>query len=108
MPLLGPPPATVPGEGWQLGADKEAAARAGLALAQRTQPVNFHWGSSELMSSMRDPDQSRSCQRLRGIPQESWERRRQGHERPHAGPRGQDPAFNQMNTPEQPQGAKLT
>lgn len=54
--------------------DKEAAAAgARLALAQRTQPVNFHWGSSELMSSMRDPGQRRSCQRLGGIPQESWE-----------------------------------
>lgn len=66
------PGAAVPAPG---GADKEAAAAAGarLALAQRTQPVNFHWGSSELMSSMRDPGQRRSCQRLGGIPQESWE-----------------------------------
>lgn len=66
------PGAALPAPG---GADKEAAAAAGarLALAQRTQPVNFHWGSSELMSSMRDPGQRRSCQRLGGIPQESWE-----------------------------------
>lgn len=114
MPLL-VPHAAVPGEGQrpgsQPGADKETAAGAGLALAQQTQPVNFHWGSSELMSSVRDPSRSRSCQRLRGIPQESWDGRGQGpflRERPHAGPRGQDPAFNQMNTPEQPPGVKLT
>lgn len=88
--------------GSQLGADKEAAAGAGLARAQQPQPVNFHWGSSELMSSVRDTGQSRSCQWLRGIPQESWEGKGPFlRERPHARPRGQDPAFHQTNSPGQ-------
>lgn len=51
-----------------------------LALAQQTQPVNFHWGCSQLMSSERDPGWSR------GIPQESRDGKGQGpcrRERPH-------------------------
>lgn len=38
---------------------RREASGAGLALAQRKQPVNFHWCCSELISSLRDPRQRR-------------------------------------------------
>lgn len=67
---------------------RREASGAGLALAQRKQPVNFHWCCSELISSLRDPRQ----RELPGARRNYLGLRQEGTGTPE-GAGGGDPAF---------------